>query len=410
MSAPSSQTRSGRRRPGRSGLALAAAAALASGAAAPAAADPGATAPGGPHHQDPPVELPAPTGKLPVGSTGLHLVDHGRSDIWNPEAAARELMLTVWYPAASHAGDRADYVTPEESARAIEAVGVDLPADALHEVGTHSIADAQVRRPHSPGGYPLVLLSPGAGHSRSRLTSIAEDLAGHGYVAVGIDHAYEAAEAEFPGGRILQCRACGQDRWAEGTRNRAADASFVLDELTGQDPAWPGARHIDAEHIGMAGHSAGGSAAAEVLRTDDRVDAALNFDGPYYEPAVTEGVADPLGLVTSDLQPEPPFHASQERMWPQLRGWRQWLRLSGSGHSSVTDWGVLIDRFGIRDQVPEQTLTRQYGTLPTERGLAVARDYTTAFFTHHLRGHQRPEITDPHAAHPELAVVADGRG
>ena len=42
---------------------------------------------------------------------------------------------------------------------------------------------------------------------------------------------------------------------------RAADVSFVLGELTGAHPAWPGGALIDPSRMAMAGHSIGGAAA-----------------------------------------------------------------------------------------------------------------------------------------------------
>jgi hypothetical protein len=43
--------------------------------------------------------LPAPTGRWKVGTTTRHLIDRDRSDPWNG-ATARELMTTIFYPAA----------------------------------------------------------------------------------------------------------------------------------------------------------------------------------------------------------------------------------------------------------------------------------------------------------------------
>lgn len=40
--------------------------------------------------------LPAPSGKLPVATTSLHLVDHSRTDPWVPSAGGRELMMSLW--------------------------------------------------------------------------------------------------------------------------------------------------------------------------------------------------------------------------------------------------------------------------------------------------------------------------
>jgi predicted dienelactone hydrolase len=88
------------------------------------------------------------------------------------------------------------------------------------------------------------VLSPGFTNSRSTLTALAEDLASHGYVVAGIDHTYESHATAFPDGRVTTClarEAPRRDRKEEVVASRAADVCFVLDELTGAHPAWPGA-------------------------------------------------------------------------------------------------------------------------------------------------------------------------
>ncbi|MGI5119928.1 alpha/beta hydrolase family protein [Marinactinospora thermotolerans] len=368
-----------------------------------------------PHGGHPTVALPPATGPHPIGTTTLHLVDGDRTDLWDPDPGVREMMVTLWYPARAETGRRAPYMSPEESAAAIGAQGLDIPLDALSSIGTNAFVDAPVAG--APRSAPLVVLSPGAGFGRAWLTVLAEGLAGNGFVVAGVDHAHEATGVAFPGGRLLDCLACGQDRWAEASLNRAADIGHVLDSLTGRGAPWSGSYVIDPRRIGVAGHSAGGSAVAEVLRSDPRVDAGIGFDAPVFPPALDEGTDRPLAMVTSDLSP-PLFHDSQEQLWPRLGGWRQWLRLTDSGHSSVTDQGYLIDRLGLRDRLPAETMARQFGSLPTDQGLGVLRDYATAYFTHHLRGERQELVVDPPSVHPGLQVVeaadpeptvADGR-
>lgn len=50
------------------------------------------------------VALPAPTGSQAVGTVSLHLVDRSRPDPWMPTEKARELMVSLWYPAEKAAG------------------------------------------------------------------------------------------------------------------------------------------------------------------------------------------------------------------------------------------------------------------------------------------------------------------
>ena len=361
----------------------------------------------------PRLALPAPTGGLPVGRTDLHLVDADREDLWSD--GPRELMATLWYPARSDAGRTASYLTRAEARAWIEGSDGLLPdeyADVLHGVRTHSRANAAPARP-TGDGYPLVLVSPGAGHNAILYSSLAEDLASHGFVVAGIDHAHEAGPVEFPGDRILTCPMCppaqaSPETWPEGAVQRGADVSFLLDRLTGADgaaPAWRWSGVIDASRVGMAGHSWGGAATAEALRVEDRVDAGINYDGPYYRPALDAGTDKPLALLQRDFELNEEWEAGYREFWPRLTGWRQWIRVSGGGHSNSVDEGLLAEQLGLRDSYTPQEWRRLYGDLGTGRGLDLTRAYTLAFFDHHLRGADPGLLEDPAAVHPELVVI-----
>lgn len=152
--------------------------------------------------------LPAPTGSDPVGTSSLHLTDTSRQDPWVPSAGARELMVSLWFPAKSRGTHRASYMTPEESKLVLEGfhiTGVD--PDVLSRTRTNAYTDV---RP-APGRHPLVVLSPGFTAPRTSLTALAEDLASHGYAVAAIDHTYENFAETFPDGRLTTCTACTLD-------------------------------------------------------------------------------------------------------------------------------------------------------------------------------------------------------
>lgn len=232
---------------------------------------------GVPAAASPRLSLPDPGGPYPIGLRTLHLTDQHRADLWAPERR-RELMVSVWYPAVP-VGGQAQYMTPAESAAAIAGRKLDLPPDTLSKIQVHARENA----PSLPGRRPLVLLSPGAGNSRTTLTSVAERLAAQGFVVAGIDHAYEAWETEFPDG-LRQCIPCGLpgEPWPDAIANRALDVSFVIDTLL-RDRRWS----LDPAKIGMAGHSAVGSATAAAMAADPRIKAGVNVDGPFAGMAVS---------------------------------------------------------------------------------------------------------------------------
>ncbi len=390
----------------RAGTALAAAAALALPASLTAAGTAAAdTGPSGTASADAlRAALPEPTGDHPAGRTTLHLVDGEREDVW--VGGPRQLMVTLWYPARVDAGRPAPYMTEAESAAMVAELGLDLPADLMHS-GVRTSSRLDVPPARTRAGFPLVVLSPGAGHNRIELSSLAEELASHGFVVAGVDHAHEAAPVEFPDELVTECVGCQSGEWALGAVNRAEDVSFLLDRLTGPDPAWRWSRVIDASRIGMAGHSWGGSATAETLRSEERVDAGINLDGPYFAPVVDEGLDKPLALVQNDQGLDTD---GLEQMWPRLEGWRQWIRMEGSGHSNSIDRGVLVEQLGLSGLFTPEQWRNLYGDIGVGRGLELVRTYSLAFFDHHLRGGEQPLLEDPEAFHPELVVVDPDEG
>ncbi len=314
----------------------------------------------------PNLSLPTPGGPLPIGMRTLHLTDQQRADPWVPEKR-RELMVNVWYPAVP-VGRAPLYMTHAESAAAVAGRKLDLPPDALSKVRVHSRKNA----PSMPGRRPLVLLSPGAGNNRITLTSVAERLAAQGFVVAGIDHAYEAWATEFPDG-LRQCVACTRpnDPWPAAIANRAIDTSFVIDTLV-KDRRWS----IDATKIGMAGHSAGGSATATAMAADRRIKAGVNVDGPFFG---TVSLDRPILLLASPIG-EKYYSPTWDETWPRLTGPKERFLLKNSGHSSVTDSAILVDQLGLRPHLPPTELENQYGSIDSWKALDFFRDRLTGFF------------------------------
>ncbi|MGX1471252.1 UNVERIFIED_CONTAM: dienelactone hydrolase [Streptomyces canus] len=275
--------------------------------------------------------LPAPTGPHTVGTTSVYLEDVSRPDPWVTDVPTRELMVTVWYPAASASGPRARYLTQSESAQVLAGQQVAIAPDALSSVRTNAFPDA----PRDPGlqELPLIVLSPGFTRPRATLTSIGEDLASHGYVAVAVDHTYENAATTFPDGRVATF-ALGRDFprtpefWHKVKTGRARDVSFVLDQLLGNNPPWAGAAQIDPDRIGMAGHSAGGAATIAAMLADERIRAGSNVDGST-DPLIPDtGLDRPFLFLGRDGQYSPgdgPAADTWARDWPLLTGWKRWL-------------------------------------------------------------------------------------
>ncbi|MFC4121847.1 alpha/beta hydrolase family protein [Nonomuraea zeae] len=346
--------------------------------------------------------LPEPTGPQAVGTTSLYLKDTSRPDPWVPSVKARELMVSLWYPAKAPGRKRAPYMTPKESELLLKDGEItSVPADILSKTRTHAFLDAK------PAGrkrsLPLVVLSPGHSKPRSELTALGEDLASRGYAVVAIDHTYENVATTFPDGRVTTCVTCEIKKnpawWATLAKSRAADVSFVLDELTGSQPKWKHAGLIDRSRIAMAGHSAGGASAVAALLADSRIRAGIDIDGTTEVEIPEAGLARPflfLGKPATYTPGQGDAAATWERDWKLLTGWKRWLLVTGAEHTSFTDLGVLVDQLGIEDGAD----------IPGERAMKITRRYVASFFDLHLRKKPQPLLDKPSASYPEVKFCA----
>lgn len=376
------------------------------------------TAEGRDLHRNGRVRLHLPPPRAPIGTTELHLRDRSRRDPWT--GSTRELMVSLWYPAAGDCGfPRAPWLPPATAAlyRQQTAQVLRTSIDTVDFPITHGHRNAPVRR----GRLPVLLYSPGYSALRGFGTSLVEDLAARGYLVITVDHTHEATMVEFPGGRLELGKTPPQpsdEQFAEILQVRQADISFVLDELrilnSGRNPdaeqrrlprGFGGA--LDLRRIGMFGHSLGGDTAAEVMGLDRRVRAGADLDGSINGPVATAGLDAPF-LLMSSAEHNRDNDPSWAQFWSHLRGWRQDLRLLGSGHEAYTDLSPLIQQLVRALSLPPDvvaSLTEEIGTIAAGTTIATERAYLGAFFDLHLRRGDGRLLAGPSPRFPEIEFV-----
>ncbi|MEV4434071.1 esterase [Streptomyces sp. NPDC049585] len=355
------------------------------------------------------VQLPAPTGPYPVGTTARHLVDTSRTDPWHPgRHAHREVMVSLWYPAAREGWRAGGPTAPYMQRRAADHFGRGTPLGAVDwsAVRTHARPDAPVAR--GSRVRPVLLYSPGLGDPRTWNTSLVEDLASRGYVVVTVDHTYDASEVALPGGRlatsVLPALAARRDVdpaavLRKAMRARVDDLRFVLDRLGDRRAArlpHALAAAMDLRHVGALGHSAGGFTAVQALYEDRRVDAAVDLDGTLAFPGpgglsavARAGVHRPLLLMGTDAADSGPYdhQPSWLALWRHSHGaWKGNATLTGAEHGAYTDATVVLPQLARRGLIPWDTVREAVGTVRPERAVGVTRAYVAAFFDRFLRG------------------------
>src|SRR5262249_12300938 len=154
---------------------------------------------------------------------------------WYPTPDARDFPLAPYEPpvAAAHLlGAINDALNPPH--------GAALPPTVGH-------TGAPVDRRHGP--RPVIIYATGSAADGTWDTGLVEELVSHGYVVVAMDDPNDSSEVEFPGGRLVTDagKDTGVDGAVQAQNIRAADARFVLDELTVLDRGG----NPDAEHAAL---------------------------------------------------------------------------------------------------------------------------------------------------------------
>lgn len=370
------------------------------------------------------VTLPMPTGSFGVGRTVFDWIDHKAQDALAPAPGIqRELLVWVWYPAEAGAAED-DYVpafarTPARPDRGPLILRpliwvFDLLTRDPSKVHGHSLAHATVspRRP----SYPVVIVRGGASREVQAYSTLAEDLASHGYVVVGLDAPYRTDEVVFPDGRMIErspennlelfsgealerLAAKLVDAWS-------GDMSFALDQLerlNASDPTGRFLGRLDMRRVGAFGHSLGGAEALQFCHDDSRCKASLDLDGAPWGSVVREGLTQPVMFLMSDHRGE--TDPENARITANLRsifgrsaeGRRLQIMIRGANHYLFSDDAILKSHIVLR------TL-KTLGILRIEgrRQLAVTVDCLHSFFDEYLMGTGSARMEILSSLYPEI--------
>jgi dienelactone hydrolase len=370
--------------------------------------------------------LPEPTGHWAVGTVVAYLTDTTRRD--GDFASGRPITVQLWYPAANSLGAPAAYLIEKglgDTLVSTDYYGIDTTAlKKWPTVRTHS----HIGAPAMAGNHPLITFSVGAGVARANYTSIAEELASHGYIVALVESPL-AGMMMLPSGRVITDTA-GRFQTPAAHRTGVAlwsrDISFALDQLHSRSltpEVKRVAETIDWTRIGATGHSSGGLVAIAACESDPRVRACVNLDGgmasPEQEPMadfVATGTTKPTLLLRSKpLYSDADFarrgltreqwekrgeggRIALDSVFARARG-PLWMGfVAGTGHMSFSDAPFVmpsaISRFGGK-------------IIAAQRGLLVITSVMRAFFDQEL-GHATnavDELSKLSARFPEVTIT-----
>jgi dienelactone hydrolase len=293
---------------------------------APSASDPGCGVVGPDETRLPPTtdvrdtrtgarfELSGPYG---VGETSLTLVDTSRPTMPNgsfPGAPERTLPTEVWYPTAP------------------DASGTDA---ALASDG----------RP-----FPLVIFGHALGSYNSQSTFLSTHLASHGYIVAA--PAFPLSSLGAPGGATVA-----------DVPAQAGDVTFVIDSFLrfAGDAQDRFARGVDAERIGLTGHSGGALTtlvtAYDAHLREPRIKAAVPFAPPscFFQPGYFDAARVPLLIVQGDRDLLVDAAADAGAVYARAHPPKALLLVHGGTHLGFADVGAVLGDGFICSLFPDRT-------------------------------------------------------
>ena len=152
------------------------------------------------------VTLPTPTGSFAVGRTIQDWTDPVALDTLAPvPGTKRELLVWIWYPASpGQSAIMDDYLPARLRPKADTSDHANIWTLLTRDVSNvrgHSVRDPDVSPQQR--SYPVVIIRAGASSGVLNYSTLAEDLASHGYVVVGFDAPYRTGRVVFPDGRMM---------------------------------------------------------------------------------------------------------------------------------------------------------------------------------------------------------------
>ena len=359
---------------------------------------------------------PEPSGDSYIGTQSLELVDSQRLEWFTEDNEDfRRIMIQVWYPTEENSGDKELYIDYGDIRIKALAEQFDYKSSVfknLTKIETNSIKNAE---PNLNKKYPLIIFSHGLGGNRTQNTIMIEELASHGYVVIGIEHAYDANISVFNNGDIADYRSginyerrnnqrlSPEEFWEirlPQLKTRSADVGFILDRI--EDGNFPSKiiDIIDVDNIGIFGHSFGGATSIYSSYSDNRIDACINLDGWM--------VVVPENIIDEGINQD--FMYIGQLQWDDELNYKKLDKFIQSNKSSSK---ILIPETTHYDysDTPHMSiaarLLKKSGTLNSDNLKAILNDLILSFFNKNLKNEQKNMQYYELAKKYEISIIAE---
>jgi dienelactone hydrolase len=343
--------------------------------------------------------LPPPAGPFRVGTVLWDIDRSGRGSL--PSARGDcPLSVQLWYPAEPETGDGP---APYRPGAAL------LSAERWARTGATLNAALLSHRTR----YPVLVSFPGWAGVRGENTTFVQDLASRGFIVAGIG--YDDPACAGVDGSVGDAAATDMDFSSQAAFERtlgiahqkiervAKGASHIIDALEVLDRVDPNGRfrdRLDLDRVGVVGYSLGGAIAMQLCWRDDRLKAAVNIDGWFFDAARGGWIEQPFMFISddsaaptsTDLSNPNPSHR-YPAILDDTTDRRMSSELAKHGGVAVTVIGSDHQDFSDMAYLSRRTLLQ--GRRPDGAAIRTAADYSAAFFDQNLTGVASPLFTNP---------------
>ncbi|KAK8052403.1 hypothetical protein PG993_003788 [Apiospora rasikravindrae] len=339
--------------------------------------------------------LPPPTGPYHVGLQKHVAPVLNEADPFWPNNISTSFLVTVYYPTTQDPSPH-DWQRPylDPATAALYEARYNLTTGSLSVLPSPGlIPNAKPLDFHRSKPLPTLFFTPRRRPPTEVYTLLLSDLASHGYCVLALNHPYEQPFVRYPNGTgiyglpILYA-------WDEPTvlavqSTRVNDSLALLDYLPNLEGET--GLELNKTHVGIFGHSLGGSAAAATLLAAERerhdrtaassFRAGMNIDGTFFGPL--SAVQQPFLMLGAEAHGTSPDPNDSDATWPAFAAAQQkttsaywcWVNLRGTRHHDFSDIGYWKQAVpAIRDG------DQQLGSIGGERLVEVWRAYVRGFF------------------------------
>ena len=367
--------------------------------------------------------LPTPTGPFVVGRMTQVWSDAVQADASAPQPGTkRELIAWIWYPTVPQERTETgnDYL-PAPWRTAVEhqrgALITHFLTRDLSQVHAHFISDAELS-PYQRS-YPVILMRPGLAALATDYTTLAEDLASHGYVVVGFDAPFRSGVVVFPDGRVFTRAPQNNADLVSGPQQEdlanklvqawTSDMRLALDQLerlNASDPSGKFLGRLDMKRVGVFGHSLGGATALQFCHDDSRCKAGIDVDGAPLGNVITNGVTQPFMFLLSDHGSESDAVSRQvkaniQSIYDRLPADRRLqIKIQDASHFRFSDDGAMLKIPLIMGAMRTLGIVHLDG----RRQVAVTAHCISTFFDVYLKGAPVSDLRSQ-PKYPEIEYV-----